>query len=49
MLGSVQQILTVTISSAANLFLVGVLLVVFVAAAPRGVVGIVRAWRRGHK
>jgi len=26
-----------------------VLLVVFVAAAPRGVVGIVRAWRRGHK
>ncbi len=49
MLGSVQQILTVTISSAANLFLVGVLLVVFVAAAPRGVVGIVRAWRRDHK
>ncbi len=49
MLGSVQQILTVTISSAANLFLVGVLLVVFVAAAPRGVVGIVRAWRRGQQ
>ena len=47
MLGSVQQILTVTISSAANLFIVGVLLVVFLTAAPRGVVGIVRAWKRG--
>jgi len=49
MLASVQQILTVTISSAANLFIVGVLLVVFVTAAPRGVVGIVRAWKRGRK
>ena len=49
MLGSVQQILTVTISSAANLFIVGVLLVVFLTAAPRGVVGIVRAWKRGRK
>jgi len=49
LLGSVQQILTVTISSAANLFIVGVLLVVFLTAAPRGVVGIVRAWKRGRK
>ena len=49
LLGSVQQILTVTISSAANLFIVGVLLVVFLTAAPRGVVGIVRAWQRGRK
>ena len=49
LLGSVQQILTVTISSAANLFLVGVLLVVFLTAAPRGVVGLVRAWKRGPK
>jgi branched-chain amino acid transport system permease protein len=43
LLGSAQQILTVTISSAANLFIVGVLLVVFLTAAPRGVVGIVRS------
>lgn len=49
MLGSVQQILTVTISSAANLFLVGVLLVLFLTVAPRGVVGVVRAWKRGRK
>ncbi len=49
LLGSVQQILTVTISSAANLFIVGVLLVVFLTAAPRGIVGIVRAWKRGRK
>ena len=49
MLGSVQQILTVTISSAANLFIVGVLLVAFLIAAPRGVVGIVRGWKRGRQ
>jgi branched-chain amino acid transport system permease protein len=49
LLGSAQQILTVTISSAANLFIVGVLLVVFVTVAPRGVVGIVRGWKRGRK
>ena len=49
LLGSAQQILTVTISSAANLFIVGVLLVVFLTAAPRGVVGIVRSWKRGRK
>jgi len=49
MLGSIQQILTVTISSAANLFIVGLLLVVFLTAAPRGVVGIVRGWKRGRR
>jgi len=49
MLGSVQQILTVTVSSAANLFIVGVLLVVFLTVAPRGVAGIVRAWKRGSR
>ncbi|HML06899.1 MAG TPA: branched-chain amino acid ABC transporter permease [Xanthobacteraceae bacterium] len=48
MLGSVQQVLTVTISSAANLFFVGMLLVLFLTAAPRGVVGIARAWKRGR-
>ena len=49
LLGSAQQILTVTISSAANLFVVGILLVVFLIAAPRGVVGLVRSWQRGRK
>lgn len=45
LLGSTQQILTVTISSAANLFIVGLLLVAFLIVAPRGVVGLVRDWR----
>jgi len=49
LLGSAQQILTVTISSAANLFIVGVLLVLFLTAAPSGVVGIVRGWKRRRK
>lgn len=45
LLGSTQQILTVTISSAANLFIVGLLLVGFLIVAPRGVVGLVRDWQ----
>jgi branched-chain amino acid transport system permease protein len=45
MLGSLQQITTVTISSALSLMLVGVLLVVFVALAPRGIVGVVKTLR----
>ncbi|HTT48207.1 MAG TPA: branched-chain amino acid ABC transporter permease [Pseudolabrys sp.] len=49
LLGSAQQILTVTISSAANLFIVGILLVGFLTLAPRGVVGIVRGWKRGRR
>ena len=39
LLGSLQQIATVTISSAVNLLLVGVILVVFVIVAPNGVIG----------
>jgi branched-chain amino acid transport system permease protein len=50
LLGSLQQIATVTISSAVNLLLVGVLLVAFVIIAPNGLVGLVqerlRAWRQ---
>jgi branched-chain amino acid transport system permease protein len=38
-LGVVQQVATVTISSAANLLIVGVLLVAFVIIAPKGIVG----------
>ncbi len=40
LLGSLQQIITVTISSAANLLVVGLLLVGFVIVAPNGIVGL---------
>ncbi|MYE02114.1 MAG: branched-chain amino acid ABC transporter permease [Alphaproteobacteria bacterium] len=46
LLGTVQQVATVTISSELNLLIVGVLLVFFVIAAPEGIVGLVRKWRR---
>jgi branched-chain amino acid transport system permease protein len=39
LLGTLQQVATVTISSALSLLIVGVLLVLFVVAAPRGIVG----------
>jgi branched-chain amino acid transport system permease protein len=42
LLGSLQQITTVTISSAVNLLVVGVVLVAFVILAPNGIVGLVR-------
>jgi branched-chain amino acid transport system permease protein len=42
LLGSLQQWATVTISSAVNLLIVGLVLIVFVVAAPRGIVGFVR-------
>ena len=42
LLGSLQQGATVTISSAANLLIVGVVMVVFVVAAPRGIMGLLR-------
>jgi branched-chain amino acid transport system permease protein len=49
-LGSAQQYATVTISSAVNLLIVGLMLVGFVIIAPNGIVGLVqdrlRAWRR---
>jgi branched-chain amino acid transport system permease protein len=41
-LGITQQVATVTISSAVNLLIVGVLLVVFVVVAPNGIVGLVQ-------
>jgi branched-chain amino acid transport system permease protein len=49
LLGSVQQVATVTISSELNLLIVGGLLVFFVIAAPEGIVGLVRKWRGGGK
>jgi branched-chain amino acid transport system permease protein len=42
LLGTLQQVATVTISSAVNLLLVGVLLVAFVIIAPNGIVGLVK-------
>jgi branched-chain amino acid transport system permease protein len=39
LLGTLQQVATVTISSALSLLIVGVMLVVFVVAAPKGIVG----------
>jgi branched-chain amino acid transport system permease protein len=43
LLGSLEQVITVTISSAVNLLLVGLLLVGFVIIAPNGLVGL---WQR---
>jgi branched-chain amino acid transport system permease protein len=48
LLGTLQQIATVTISSAVNLLIVGVLLVVFVVIAPKGIVGLVEDWQRAR-
>jgi branched-chain amino acid transport system permease protein len=42
LLGSIQQLVTVTISSELNVLVVGVLLVFFVVAAPEGIVGLAR-------
>ena len=47
LLGTIQQLATVTISSALNLLIVGVLLIFFVIIAPNGIVGLVNSWR--HK
>jgi len=44
LLGSLQQIATVTISSAVNLLLVGCLLVGFVIVAPNGIIGLVHKY-----
>jgi branched-chain amino acid transport system permease protein len=49
LLGTVQQVVQVTISSAWNLLIVGVLLVLFVTLAPNGIMGWVDAWRRRRK
>jgi len=46
LLGTVQQLVQVTVSSEWNLLIVGVLLVVFVTVAPNGIMGWVDAWKR---
>ena len=49
LLGTLQQVATVTISSAVNLLLVGVLLVTFVIIAPKGIIGFIADWRRARE
>ena len=48
LLSSLQQIVTVTISNEVNVLVVGVMLVVFVVAAPDGILGLLRklGWMR---
>jgi len=46
LLGTIQQVVTVTISSELNVLVVGVLLVLFVVAAPEGIVGLARKLAR---
>jgi branched-chain amino acid transport system permease protein len=45
LLGTAQQLATVTISSELNLFIVGVVLVAFVVLAPEGILGLVQRLR----
>ena len=45
LLGTVQQVVTVTISSEVNVLVVGVILVVFVVAAPEGILGLFKRWK----
>ena len=49
LLGTIQQLATVTISSALNLLIVGLLLIFFVVIAPNGIVGLVTARRRRRR
>lgn len=48
LLGTIQQLATVTISSALNLLIVGLLLIAFVIIAPNGIVGLFQARRRAR-
>jgi len=46
LLGTVQQVVQVTVSSEWNLLIVGGLLVLFVTLAPNGIMGWIEAWKR---
>ena len=48
-IASLQQLVTVTISSELSVLVVCVLLVVFVVAAPDGIVGLVKRWKTSSK
>jgi branched-chain amino acid transport system permease protein len=49
LLGTIQQIVTVTISNEINVLVVGVLLVLFVVLAPDGVIGLFKRWTRSSR
>jgi branched-chain amino acid transport system permease protein len=46
LLGTTQQFLSVTISSEVNVLVLGIMLVLFVVAAPEGLIGLIRKVRR---
>jgi branched-chain amino acid transport system permease protein len=48
LLGTTQQLLTVTISSEVNLLVLGIMLVLFVVAAPEGLIGLFRRLARNR-
>src|SRR5206468_216230 len=49
LLGTTQQVATVTISSALNLLIVGIILVAFVILAPDGILGLVQRLKGGAR
>ncbi len=49
LIGALQQVATVTISSELNLLIVGAVLIFFVIAAPEGLVGLARRLLRGRQ
>jgi branched-chain amino acid transport system permease protein len=49
LIGTAQQAITVTVSSELNVLLVGVMLVVFISIAPRGIVGLAQKYFRRRK
>jgi branched-chain amino acid transport system permease protein len=44
LVGSIQQVITVTVSSELNILLVGVMLIAFVTLAPQGIVGLAKKY-----
>jgi len=49
LLGSTQQLLTVTISSEVNVLVLGVMLVLFVVVAPEGIIGLIQRVSRSRR
>jgi branched-chain amino acid transport system permease protein len=45
LVGTAQQVITVTVSSELNVLFVGIMLVVFISMAPQGIVGLVQKFR----
>jgi branched-chain amino acid transport system permease protein len=49
LVGTMQEIITVNVSSELNVLIVGIMLVVFITLAPEGIVGLVRKFRAGRE